>query len=176
MSLIESLKSRVSDADWQRMSKHAGIPAEELKVKLLDALSNLDQIDQTDEVPAPQISAVKSSGNCHTQSFSVSLFKVIGISGDLTLCGTNSSNWTAELKVCLIVAGSKVWCTSYQFDPHNLKICYSPSVGLAKADLCFNLKLSGNKACLNVSGKACVWGFGWRCGNFNKSLFCLPIP
>ncbi len=176
MSLSNALESRASDADWQLMAKHAGISPEELKSKVLKALVDLDTTGHSDEAVVHSVSAPTQSGDCQTQSFEVSLFKIIGISGELTLCGTNSTNWSAELKFCLVVAGSKVWCTSYKFDPHNLSVCFSPSVGLAKADLCFALQIENGKACLNVSGKACVWGFGWKCGKFNKTLFCIPLP
>jgi len=177
MSIAKSIDSHVSQADWDRMAKTAGIPADELKAKVVAALEDPQALLREAEVSLPTISDAKKTGSdCETQSFEVSLFKIVGLSGDLTLCGTSSSNWSAELKACLIVAGSKVWCTTYKFDPHNLSICYSPSVGVAKADLCFKIQIRGNRACLNISGKACVWGFGWRCGDFDTTVFCLPLP
>ena len=168
----KAMESLVSDTDLAMMAKHANISPDELKAKLLDAVQNPDAV----AVPAPKLSDMKTQNSCHSQSFEVSLFKIIGVSGTLTLCGESSSDWSAELKACLMVAGSEVWCTTYKFDAHNLGVCFSPSVGIAKAKLCFNLQLSGDKACLNINGNACVWAFGWTCGDFDTTVFCLPLP
>lgn len=178
---VKALNTVVSQNDWDRMSKHAGVSAAELKEKLVPALEAAFQEGTSEAVAAKDVSEVSlaaaaKDGNCQSQSFEVSLFKIVGISGTLTLCGTNSSNWTAELKFCLIVAGSSVWCTSYQFDPHHLRVCFSPSVGLAKADICFELQIGNGKVCLNIKGQACAWAFGWKCGSFDKTLFCIPLP
>jgi hypothetical protein len=173
----KTIDFRVSDQDWQRMAKHAGIPAEELKAKVLDALASPEAFLARATPTTPVISGLTAAGDqCQSQSFEVSLFKIIGVAGTLTLCGTNTSDWSAELQVCLVVAGSKVWCTTYKFDPHNLGVCFSPSVGIAKAKLCFTIQIKNNSACLNISGNACVWGFGWKCGDFDTTVFCIPLP
>lgn len=177
----KALDTVVSEQDWELMSKHAGLPAATLKEKIIPALEQSFQGSFLEAQGPGDLSQVKlediaEAESCRSQSFEVSLFKIIGIKGTLKLCGTNSSNWTANLEFCLIVAGSSVWCTSYTFDPHHLRICFSPSVGIAKADLCFELQYGNGKICLNVKGQACVWAFGWTCGSFDKTLFCLPTP
>ncbi|SLN25303.1 hypothetical protein PEL8287_01152 [Roseovarius litorisediminis] len=179
-----ALETHVSDRDWEMMAKHAGMPAAEVKKKVLNGIANSLGADGTAELTTVSSAPVLSdlalaprtvADDCATQDFEVSLFKIIGIKGSLKVCGTNTSNWTAELKVCLIVAGASVWCTTYHFDPHNLSVCFSPTVGVAKADLCFTVSIHSNKICLSIKGKACVWGLGWHCGKFNEQLFCIPI-
>lgn len=175
--MLKAVESRVSPADWQRMAKHAQIGPDELKAKVLKALQgHADGKDLAVARTFPVLSDATKKDSCHTQSFEISLFKIIGLSGSLTLCGDSSTDWSAELKVCLLLAGSEVWCTSYKFDPHNLGVCFEPSVGLAKARLCFNLELGVDKVCLHISGNACVWIFGWQCGDFDTTVFCLPLP
>jgi hypothetical protein len=177
-----ALDSRVSQADWDRMAGHAGMPAADLKKQVATALQGLATSPVALQAAAPaagfKLGAVgkTKSGQCNTQEFEISLFKIIGLSGSLTLCGTSSSDWSAELQACLIVAGAKVWCTTYTFNPHNVSICYDPNVGAAKAHLCFAIQISGNKACLNISGNACVWALWWHCGDFNTTPFCIPLP
>lgn len=175
--ILKALESRVSPADWQRMAMHAKIDPDELKAKVLKALQgHAAAKDLAVASDFPVLSDAIKNGSCHTQSFEISLFKIIGLSGSLTLCGDSSTDWSAELKVCLLLAGSEVWCTSYKFDPHNLGVCFEPSVGAAKARLCFNLELVGDKVCLRISGNACVFLFGWQCGDFDTTVFCLPLP
>lgn len=178
MSIRNSIEAKVGPEGWERMAKTAGVSVDELKERVIGAIESLGQDARTAALePHPEVSALtKTSNDCDSQKFSISLFKVIGLSGELTLCGTSSSNWTASLRVCLIVAGAELWCTTYKFDPHNLGVCFSPNVGVAKADICFNLKLSSGKACLNISGKACYWAFGWSCGKFDTTVFCIPLP
>lgn len=179
----KALDTHVSDADWQLMSQSSGQSVHELKESIIPAL---EAYAQGDERLLAQMEAQEGmhlnltnaimDGDCASQSFEISLFKIIGLKGELKLCGTSASDWTAELKICLIVAGSSVWCTSYTFNPHNVGVCFSPSVGLAKADICFSLEIRHDKACLNIKGKACVWGLGWHCGSFDKTPFCIPLP
>lgn len=180
-----ALSSRVSDADWKLMAAHAGKSPEELKAILSAGLEQHFLLKQKLQyAPAPtakaapsvSLAATTQSGDCNTQSFNITLFDVIGLSGTLTLCGTSTSDWSAQLKVCLVVLGAEVVCYQFAFDPHNLGVCWSPNVGIAKASICFNLEISSNKVCLNISGNACVWGFGWHCGDFNVTPFCLPLP
>ncbi|MGH1334531.1 MAG: hypothetical protein ACRBFS_00270 [Aureispira sp.] len=178
--LLKALESRVSSSDWELMANHAGVSVEELKNNLLSVLveegkRQLNNKQEDQGVVIPVLSSIQANGDCETQDFELSLFKIIGVKGSLTLCGSGSS-WSAELKICLVVAGSSVWCTSYRFDPHNLSVCFSPSVGIAKAKLCFNLDIETNKVCLRLNGNACVWAFGWHCGSFDTSLFCIPLP
>ncbi|HWD25636.1 MAG TPA: hypothetical protein VG387_00620 [Rhizomicrobium sp.] len=172
-----ALDSRVSQDDWNRMAGFAGVSPAELKASISSALQSSTAAWQS--APTHQtfkVPATTKSAQCETQDFEISLFKIIGVAGSLTLCGTSTSDWSAELQVCLLVAGSKVWCTTYKFDPHNLGVCFSPSVGVAKADLCFALQINGNRVCFNINGKACIWTFGWHCGDFNVTPFCLPLP
>lgn len=174
--LLKALESRVSPADWQLMAKHANVSADELKARLLGALENQAGGKLAAVASTPVLSAVTQSESCKSQSFEISLFKIIGLSGTLTLCGQSISDWSAELKICLLVAGAEVWCTSYKFDPHNLGVCFEPNLALAKAKLCFKLELKNNAACLNINGNACAWIFGWQCGDFDVTAFCLPLP
>lgn len=179
--LLKALESRVSSSDWQIMANHAGVSVDELKNNILHALveegnRQLSNKQEDQGAAIPTLSSIQANGNCESQDFEISLFSIVGVKGSLTLCGSDSSDWSAELKLCLIVAGSSVWCTSYKFDPHNLGVCFSPSVGLAKAKLCFSLNIETNKVCLNLNGNACAWAFGWHCGSFDTSLFCIPLP
>ncbi|MDN3380747.1 MULTISPECIES: hypothetical protein [unclassified Pseudoalteromonas] len=184
--LKKSLQTMVSDKDWEMMAKHAGMSAAEIKKHVIKAIEkdatkgmlngfseSAGAIGEIDNITLGTLS--KAKNECLTQDFEVSLFKIIGIKGTLTVCGSSTNDWTATLKVCLIVAGASVWCTQYTFDPHNISVCFSPSVGLAKADLCFRIEIHNNKVCLGLSGKACYWAFGWKCANFNETLFCIPL-
>jgi len=178
--LRTALEKRVSAHDWQVMANHAGTSPEELKDKVLTALTKVveqrqNQGEDAAINPIPVLSEAKVNGDCTTQDFSFSLYDIIGIKGSLTLCGSSTSDWSATLKFCLTVAGSSVWCTSYQFDQHNFHVCFSPSVLLAKAKICFNIDIHTNKVCLRLNGNACVWGFGWHCGSFDTTLFCIPF-
>jgi len=179
MSIKNSIESKVSPESWVKMAETAGVSVDELKDKIINAIEGIGQNVRSVATTAdhPTVGALtKSSNDCDSQKFSISLFEIIGLSGELTLCGTSSSDWTASLKVCLVVAGAEVWCTTYKFDPHNLGVCFSPSVGVAKADICFNLNISDDKVCLNINGKACYWAFGWSCGKFDTTVFCIPLP
>ncbi len=177
--LMKALESRVSFEDWQRMARYDDVSPDELKHRLLNALQESNVVQQV-EVPVGgrevSLSNVTQDGNCHSQEFSISLFDIVGVKGKLTLCGDSSSNWSADLQTCLIVAGASVWCRSVTFDPHHVSVCYNPDVGIAKAHLCFTLQLAPGKICLNLKGEACVWAFGWECGSFDVTPFCLPLP
>ncbi len=182
--LLKALESRVSAGDWKRMAQYADVSADELKAKVLTALQ--DELESTASLkteqaaivaPFPVLSDVEKSGECYTQDFEISLYKIVGLKGSLTLCADSSFDWSAELNVCLVVAGASVWCISYKFDPHNLGVCFEPNVGVAKAKLCFNIETKHDKVCLNLDGKACVLGFfGWNCESFDTTLFCIPLP
>jgi hypothetical protein len=176
-----ALDTVVSQDDWERMSKHAGVSPAELKAKLIPALEGAfgegaAETTAARNVPGVRLMAVEQKGNCSSQSFEVDLFSIVGVGGTLTLCGTNSRNWSAKLKWCLIVAGSEVWCTSYEFNPHDLRVCSSPRLGAVKAKLCYKLKPRHGKICVSIKGRACAWTFGWKCGRFNKALFCISLP
>lgn len=174
--LLKVLESRVSAADWQLMAKHANVGADELKARLLEAFENQEGEKLAALASTPILSDVTLSESCKSQSFEISLFKIIGLSGTLTLCGQSPTDWSAQLKICLLVAGAEVWCTNYKFDPHNLGVCFEPDLVLAKAKLCFKLEDKNNTVCLNINGNACAWIFGWQCGDFDVTVFCLPLP
>lgn len=176
-----ALNTVVSKDDWERMSKHAGVSAAELKAKLIPALEGAfgqgaPEPTAAKNVPGVRLTAVEQKGDCRSQSFEVDLFSIVGLSGKLTLCGTNSHNWSAKLTQCIIVAGSSVWCNSYRFDPDDLRACFRPSAAVVKAKLCYKLKLKHGKICASIKGRACGWSFGWKCGSFNKALFCISLP
>jgi len=180
--LPKALDTFTSDEDWALMSKQAGVSADQLKAQIHNAIAALDndaaqgmQTGDDSALADLALSSPQSANNCISQDFEVSLFKVIGIKGTLKVCGSSTSDWTAELKVCLTVAGASVWCTHYTFNPHNMSVCFSPSVGVAKAKLCFGLSIHSNKICLGVSGRACYWRFGWKCAKFDEAIFCIPV-
>lgn len=175
-----ALDTVISEDDWERMSKHAGLSPAELKAKLSPALErafgeSAAETTVAGNIPGARLTAVEQKGNCSSHSFEVDLFRIVGVGGILTLCGTNSRNWSAKLKWCLIVAGSEVWCTSYEFNPHDLRVCSSPRLGAVKTKL-YKLKPRYGKICASIKGRACVWTFGWKCGSFNKALFCMSLP
>lgn len=179
--LNTALDTFASDEDWTMMAEHAGIPAPELKAKVMGAIANLTgdaSNGLTSQEGAPisdlALTTAQTNDDCISQDFSVSLFEIVGIKGTLKVCGKNASNWSAKLEVCLTVAGASVWCTSYAFGTHNLSVCFSPSVGIAKANLCFDIERHSNKICLNISGNACYWRFGYKCANFDETIFCIP--
>ncbi|HVW64653.1 MAG TPA: hypothetical protein VHB01_06520 [Nitrosospira sp.] len=176
-----ALDTVVSREDWERMAKHAGVSAAELKAKLVPALEGVfgrgaPETTAVSNAPGVKLTAVEQEGDCRSQSFEVDLFSIVGVGGKLTLCGTNSHNWSAKLTTCLIVAGSSVVCQSYKFDPHDLSVCLNPNAAAAKAKLCYKLRFRHGKICMSVKGRACVWSFGWRCGSFSKALFCIGLP
>jgi hypothetical protein len=178
----KALDTMITDADWARMAKEADMPASDLKEKVMTELAAVfegtaDAGRVGNDVGNLEftLGEAKESGECHTQEFEISLYKIIGLSGELTLCGTSMDDFSAELKFCLVVAGAKVWCASYSFDPHNLSVCFSPDVGAAKAQICFHLRPRGNSLCLAISGEACIWTIWWQCERFDETLFCIPI-
>jgi hypothetical protein len=176
-----ALDTVVSEDDWERMAKHAGVSAAQLKAKLIPALEvafgeGAPEATAAKNTPGVRLTAVEQDGDCRSQSFEVDVFSIVGVSGKLTLCGTNSHNWSAKLTTCLVVAGSPLVCQSYKFDPHDLSVCLNPNAAAAKAKLCYKLKLRHGKICATLKGRACVWSFGWRCGSFNKALFCMSLP
>lgn len=177
--LRNALNTIVSQDDWDLMSGHAGIAADKLKEQIISALEvNVSGGPQTTSLSPVTftVPSSKQAGPCETQDFEISLFKLIGVRGSLTLCGSGSSNWTAELKLCIILAGASVWCTTYKFDPQNLGVCFDINVGLANVNLCIKLMVSPKRVCLNLSGRACIWAFGWQCENFDTTPFCIPLP
>lgn len=176
-----ALNTVVSEDDWERMSKHAGVSPAELKAKLIPALEGAfgeraTEITAARDVQGVRLMALEQKDNCSSQSFEVDLFSIVGLGGTLTLCGTNSHNWSAKLKTCIIVAGSEVWCTTYKFDPHDLSVCFNPNAAAVKGKFCYKLKLRRGKICASVKGRACVWTFGWKCRSFKKALFCISLP
>jgi hypothetical protein len=50
------------------------------------------------------------------------------------------------------------------------RLCASPSIGLAKAELCVTLDVKGKQ--VRVEGRVCVrrWTGRWRCSGFNSRL------
>ncbi|CAK8713166.1 hypothetical protein GCAAIG_02485 [Candidatus Electronema halotolerans] len=175
---LQAVSSHVSEKDWQMMAAHADMPVDKLKEQILSAISR-DAAEPATAAPMvraaaarmPVLGALKTVDNCKTQPFEVSLYKIVGIGGELKVCGT-PSDWQAELKVCLIVAGAKVWCTSYNFDSHNVTVGFHPNVGLAGADLSLTLSFDVHKICLSAAGS--VWYiFGKE--SFDQRLFCIPM-
>lgn len=163
----KQLTQGVSAEDWAKIAKLANITPEELQSKYEAAVAehpnNLREISVT-------TSASQDNGNCVRRNFEISLFKIVGIEGYVEFCGTNERDWKATFNVCLTLAGSSVWCTTYTLSPENTSICFHPDLALVKADLCIGIV--GSRHCFNIKGKACYWAFGWHCAEFNETLFC----
>jgi hypothetical protein len=159
--------ANVSDADWQHLAKIANKDADTLKNNYMKAIedhpknANSIQVSTTDAI---------EEGSCVRRKFDVSLFKVVGVSGEVKFCGSSGSDWEAHVHICLNVAGDSVWCTNYKLSPHDAHVCFHPHLVVAKAQLCIGIK--GQRSCFNISGNACYWGFGWHCADFDENLFC----
>ncbi len=178
---LKALDAHVSQADWDRMATHAGIPAADVKAKVVAGLQAFIAgapvaANAQTALPAFKLGTPSTSGSCTTQTFDITLYDIIGIRGSLTLCGTSPDDWSAELQVCLVVAGASVWCTNSKFDSHNLGICFDINVAVAKVHLCFVLVIGSGRICFNINGQACVWAVWWHCENFNITPFCIPLP
>ncbi len=173
---LQAISSHVSEKDWQMMAAHADMPVDKLKEKILSAVkADLDQpaalMASAPMARVPVLGTLKATDDCKTLPFEVSLFKIIGIGGELKVCGT-IEDWQAEFKQCLMVACANVWCTSYNLDSHNVSVGFHPSVGLAGVDLTFTLSVDAHKICLRVSGSA--W-YIFDKASFDQTLFCIPM-
>lgn len=171
--------SVIDQDDWARMAAHAKMSPQDLKNKILPVLEGMATPGLAAAQVTPtafQLPATTKAAQCETQRFEISLFRIVGISGTATLCGTGAHDWSLELKFCLVLAGAEVWCTSYKFDPHNLGVCFNIDIALLNGQICFKLLVDATKICLNLNGKLCVWALGWHCDQFDVTPFCLPIP
>jgi hypothetical protein len=166
------------------MAKNANLSPDELQDKVVQAYRLMEEdespgaLKAIPSIPVPSVSEIMTAGNCKSQTFEVSLFKIIGVSGTLTLCGNSSSDWSAEVKFCLLVAGASVFCRSFSLDPHNLSVSFDIDTAVANAKISFTLNIHNNKACFNIKGKACIWApfIGWKCADFDVTPFCIPLP
>ena len=151
---------------WAKLAQTANATPEEFKAKYEALLANGPELSQV----AVNVGEGQASGDCVKRTFDVSLFKVVGISGYIEFCGSSSSDWSANVHICLDVAGSSVWCTDYTLSPQNLSVCFNPDLALVKGQLCIGIV--GANHCFNIHGNVCYWGFGWHCADFNQTLFC----
>ena len=87
--LVKALNTMATDADWQRMAVHAGMPARELKEHVTQAIEReFGRGATTSSVPEGHLAALSlgdalKRGDCETKDFEASLFKIIGIKGSL---------------------------------------------------------------------------------------------
>lgn len=146
----------------EKASKHFGMSPEELEMKIRNALQNIDH--------SQGLADASSSAACVTYSYKIPVIKgVIDLKVEATYCG--GADWRITVAVKIVVFGETVATLKYTLSPGDSKQCLSMNVGVAKADICLEVK--GN--CLYISGKACyydVFKFKWVCESFNEKLFC----
>lgn len=156
----------ISADQWTKAASLARLTPEQLQSQyealLADHPTNLRHIEVTR-------GAVIQSGDCVKQGFEISLFKIVGLKGNVEFCGP-SSDWSAKYHICLELAGNSVWCTDYTLSPSNTSICYSVDLALVAAQFCVGIV--GSNHCFNVNGKAGYWAFGWHWGDFNENVVC----
>jgi len=182
--LRKSIETTVTEAEWEMMAKEAGLEPALLKEKILTGLEGISQeaypMIREAEIPHKpalrllNVSELKDS-NCKSQKFEISIYKIIGASVEVNLCGTNSTNWSADVKVCLIIAGSCVLSRSFRLDPHNIETCLTLEAGVGWLRICVGLRQRGNKLCVRAHGKGCLWALGWRCADFDVEPVCFVL-
>jgi len=104
-----------------------------------------------------------------------------GFGDEMAFAQEMESCWSfGPLRACASVVGSsEVRVTgsllgrsilSGTLSPRRTKLCASPSVGLAKAELCVTLDIRGKQ--VRVEGRVCVrrWNGRWSCSGFNPRL------
>lgn len=166
---------------WAKLAQLAGTTPEEFKTRYESMLTDGPHLEPVgvnvgEAVPATNgalqsgAAGLEASNDCLERTFDVSLFKVVGVSGKITLCGLGTSDWMAQLHLSLDVAGSSVWSTDYTLSARNSSVCFSPDLFVVKGRLCVGLV--GSNLCFNINGNICYWGFGWQCADFNQTLFC----
>lgn len=152
---------------WERLAELTEKPASELQSKYADFVDSLPR-----PLPKTQVTstkAKKTTDDCTEKNFDISLLDVIGIRLGVKFCG-DSSDWSADVKLCLLAFGDELSCYNLHLDSQNAEICLSPNFGIAKFQICVGLR--GSNVCLYVKGEACFWAFGWHCADFNEQLFC----
>jgi len=163
----KTLTQGITADDWARLARLAETTPEQLQSQYEAALENHPYILRKIEV---RTGDAVQSGDCIGRDFDISVFDVLGITGNVEFCATSSDDWSAKLHVCLELAGSSVWCTDYTLSPTNTSICYHPDLTAVKADFCIGIV--GQNHCFNVNGDACYWALSWHCANFNETPFC----
>jgi len=163
----KTLTKGISDDDWAGLAKLANTTPQQIRSRYEAALAGHPGNLRVKNVTRGN--SVKS-GDCIRRDFDISLFDLIGLNGYFEFCGTSSTDWNAAVHVCLNVAGAPIWCTDFTLTPSNAQICYSPQFTVVTATLCFAIQ--GSNLCFNVSGQVFHWAFGWKCEDFNETLFC----
>lgn len=156
----------VSTADWEKLASGAEVSPAELQSKYEAAVASAAGVHR---VTASSADA-EAAADCIGKTFGIDLLGVIGIDGSVQFCGSGSNDWSATLDVELKVAGVSVWHTTYTLSPTNASVCFSPDVGVAKAEICIGIV--GSNHCFNIHGSACYWSWTWHCADFNETLFC----
>ena len=177
---LKLVDAQVSAEDWQLMAKHAGMPADELRTKILGGLSqNQNEARQSQNISALQemsLSDVETDADgCQTVKVDIPL-PVPGLSTKVTatFCFKSATDWSARIEICLVVFGQTVRCQSFTLDPHHTEVCLKFDVFLASLKVCLSLVFRPGRICLNISGEACLVGAG--CEKFDETIFCIPIP
>ena len=163
------LTQGVSKEDWSQLAKLANTTPEKLQSQYESLLAS-NHPQALREISVSTSEAAASSGDCVRRNFEISLFKIVGLEGYVEFCGSSGDDWQATFHICLTLAGSSVWCTTYTLSSQNTSICFNPDLALVKAELCIGIV--GSRHCFNIRGKACYWAFGWHCADFNETLFC----
>lgn len=75
---------------------------------------------------------------------------------------------SSEVRVTASLLGQSI--LSGTLSPRRTRLCASPSIGLAKAELCVSLDIRGKR--VRVEGRVCVrrWTGRWRCSGFDSRL------
>ena len=158
----------ISPETWEQVAKLLNSTVHDAKEKYVAGLENDKAPADTPEVHATEL--YTTSDNCVQKDFSVSLAKLVGVNVHIKVCGSSSSDWNADVKVCPVLAGTEVECYHYQLSPDHLSYSFHVKLGVAKLKLEIGVKMS--RVCFYIKGQACYWGFGWHCSDFDETLFC----
>jgi hypothetical protein len=158
----------IPEDEWQDVAKRIGVNPDQLKKDYEAVISDPRNLREMSVNIGQQV----KSDDCVSTPFEFSFFKVLGIKGEVKFCGTNTSNWTATVDVCLTLLGNQVACHKFELDSTHLEYCYNIDVRLAKAKVCFGVNT--RDLCLYTRGKACAWALGWHCQDFDQRIICLP--
>jgi hypothetical protein len=157
----------IDQAHWDRLATLTGKPVEEIQAKYIEFVDSMPRPLSQLKVTAGD--SVRTADDCEEKNFDISILDVIGIRLGVKFCG-EGSDWSAQIKLCLLAFGSELSCYEFTLSPQDTRICLKPNFGIAKFEICVGVR--GPNACLFIEGQACVWTFGWHCADFDQTLFC----
>lgn len=158
----------IADDEWNDVANRIGVSPDQLRKDYEAVVSdpkNLRDVTLT-------VGQETKADSCVTTPFEFSFFKILGIKGEVKICGTGAGDWKASVDVCLTLLGNQVACHHFDLDSTHLEYCYNIDVRFAKARVCFGVNT--RDLCLYTRGNACAWALGWHCQDFDQRIVCLP--